>query len=116
MTYIQGFLVPVPNSRRDEYIDYAKRFAPIWKEFGALDVVECWGVEVPDGKVTSFPKAVDLKEDETVVFSWIVWPSKAVVDEATPKMLEDPRFHPDTSPMPFDGQRIVYGGFEPILE
>jgi uncharacterized protein YbaA (DUF1428 family) len=90
--------------------------APIYKEFGATQVVECWGDDVPPGKVTSFPMAVNLKDDETVVFSWIVWPDKATRDAGQKKVMEDPRMQMPPDGMPFDGQRMNFGGFETLLE
>ena len=81
-----------------------------------LKVVECWGDDVPDGKLTSFPLAVQRKADETVVFSWIVWPSKSVRDAGMAKVMVDPRMKPDVNPMPFDGKRLIYGGFEVLVE
>jgi uncharacterized protein YbaA (DUF1428 family) len=79
-------------------------------------LVECWGDDVPEGEVTSFPMAVKRTADETVIFSWILWPSKEVRDAAMKKVMEDPRLQPDTNPMPFDGKRMIYGGFEVIVE
>jgi len=90
--------------------------AVVFKEHGALKFVECWGDDVPEGKVTSFPMAVKRKDDETVVFSWIIWPSRNVRDEAMKKVMADPRLKPDVNPMPFDGKRLIYGGFEMIVE
>jgi uncharacterized protein YbaA (DUF1428 family) len=116
MTYVDGFVVAVPSANREKFRKHAEEAANVFKEFGALKVVECWGDDVPDGKLTSFPMAVKLKEDETVVFSWIVWPSRTVRNEAMEKVMADPRLKPDVNPMPFDGQRLIYGGFEMILE
>lgn len=116
MSYIDGFLAPVPVANRQAYIDYAKAAAPIFKEHGALRQMECWGDDVPDGKVTSFPLAVKLEPGEVVLFSWIEWPSKDVRDAAWKKLMDDPRFDPKTNPMPFDGKRMVYGGFQPLME
>jgi len=116
MDYIDGFVVPVPKNKRDEYLVLAKKAALIFKEHGAINVVECWADDVPEGKVTSFPMAVQCKEDEIVVFSWIVWPSKAARNEGMKKSMEDPRLQPSTHPMPFDGKRLIYGGFEKILD
>jgi uncharacterized protein YbaA (DUF1428 family) len=79
-------------------------------------LVECWGDDVPEGKLTSFPMAVQRKDDETVVFSWIIWPSREVRDQAMKKVMADPRLQPNTNPMPFDGKRLIYGGFEMIVE
>jgi len=88
----------------------------VFKEYGALKQVECWGDDVPDGEVTSFPMAVKCKSDETVAFSWIVWPSKEIRNEGMKKSMEDPRLAPDKNPMPFDGKRMIYGGFEMVVE
>lgn len=117
MTYVDGFVVAVPAANRESYRRHAAEAAPLFKEFGATRMVECWGDDVPDGKVTSFPMAVKAKADETVVFSWIVWPSKEVRDAGNRKMMEDPRMKDmDMSKMPFDGQRMIFGGFEVLLE
>lgn len=98
------------------YRKHAEAAGAVFKEYGALKLVECWGDDVPEGKVTSFPMAVKCKPDETVVFSWIIWPSRAVRDQAMEKAMADPRLQPDKNPMPFDGQRLIYGGFEMIIE
>jgi uncharacterized protein YbaA (DUF1428 family) len=116
MTYVDGFVAAVPNANKQAFIDHATSSAKLFKEYGALKVIECWGDDVPDGKLTSFPMAVKKEADETVVFSWVTWPSKAVRDEAWKKMMEDPRMQPGANPMPFDGKRIIYGGFEMVLE
>lgn len=116
MTYVDGFLMPVPTAKREEYIKHAATAAPIFKEHGALSVVECWGDDVPDGKLTSFPMAVKLEPGETVVFSWVVWPSRAVRDAGMAKFMADPRVQPDVMPMPVDGKRMIFGGFVPIVE
>lgn len=115
MSYVDGLIAAVPTANREKFRKHAESAAVIFKENGALSVVECWGDDVPDGKVTSFPMAVKLKEDETVVFSWIVWPSRQVRDAGMSKVMEDPRLKADVNPMPFDGQRMIYGGFEMIL-
>ena len=116
MNYVDGFVVAVKTADREKYQRYAQAAAPVFKQYGALQVVECWGNDVPEGKVTSFPMAVQRKDDETVVFSWVTWPSKAVRDEGMKKVMEDPRFNPETNPMPFDGKRMIYGGFEVIVD
>ena len=116
MNYVDGFVCAVPTANRDAYQTHAARAAPLFKEFGALSVVETWGDDVPDGKLTSFPLAVQRKDDETVVFSWITWPSKQVRDEAWKKVMVDPRMSQDNNPMPFDGKRLIYGGFQTILD
>ena len=114
MTYIDGFVAAVPTANRDAYKEHAEKGVSVFKEHGALQVVECWGDDVPDGKLTSFPIAVQKKEDETVVFSWIVWPSRQARDEGMRKVMEDPRM--DANPMPFDGKRLIYGGFEVLVD
>jgi uncharacterized protein YbaA (DUF1428 family) len=114
MNYVEGFVVPVATADRESYLGLATKAATVFKEQGALRVVECWGNDVPEGKLTSFPLAVQRKADETVVFSWIVWPSKAARDAGMPKVMEDPRLI--NEPMPFDGKRMIYGGFEVILD
>jgi len=95
---------------------HAEKAAVVFKEHGALKLVECWGDDVPGGEVTSFPMAVKRKEDETVVFSWILWPSRQARDEGMKKVMADPRLKPDVNPMPFDGKRLIFGGFEMIVE
>ena len=116
MSYIDGFVAAVPTANREKFRQHAEKAAVVFKEHGALKVVECWGDDVPEGKVTSFPLAVKRKDDETVVFSWIVWPSRKARDEGKKKVMADPRAQPDVLPMPFDGQRLIYGGFETIVE
>jgi uncharacterized protein YbaA (DUF1428 family) len=116
MSYVDGFVAAVPTENRDKYRKHAADAAVVFKEHGALKVVECWGDDVPDGKVTSFPMAVKRKDNETVVFSWIIWPSRQVRDHGMKKVIADPRVQADVNPMPFDGQRLIYGGFEPIVE
>jgi uncharacterized protein YbaA (DUF1428 family) len=116
MAYVDGFVAAVPTANREAFRRHAEDAAHVFKEHGALKVVECWGDDVPDGEVTSFPMAVKRRDDETVVFSWIVWPSRAVRDAAHPKVMADPRLKPDVSPMPFDGKRLIHGGFEIIVE
>ncbi len=116
MSYVDGFLIAVPVANRDAYRTFAEEAAVLFKEYGAERIVEGWGDDVPDGKVTSFPMAVKLEKDEAVLFSWIEWPSKAVRDDAWGKIMKDPRMHPDANAMPFDGKRMIYGGFSPIID
>ena len=116
MTYVDGFVAAVPTANREKFRMHAEDAAAVFKENGALQVVECWGYDVPDGEVTSFPMAVKCKDDETVVFSWIVWPSREVRDEGMKKVMADPRLQPDKNPMPFDGKRMIFGGFEVLVE
>jgi uncharacterized protein YbaA (DUF1428 family) len=116
MTYVDGYVMAVPNANRDAFIKHANEAAAVFKEHGASSVMECWGDDVPEGKVTSFPIAVQKKPDETVVFSWIVWPSRQARDAGMKKVMEDPRLQPDKAPMPFDGKRMIFGGFEPVVQ
>jgi uncharacterized protein YbaA (DUF1428 family) len=115
MSYVDGFVAAVPTANREKFKQHAEAAAAIFKEYGALSVAECWGDDVPEGKLTSFPMAVKLKEDETVVFSWIIWPSRQTRDAGMQKVMADPRLQPDVNPMPFDGQRMIFGGFEMIV-
>ena len=115
MGYIDGFLVAVTTAKRDVYLKHAREAAAIFKEHGALKVVESWGDDIPDGKLTSFPMAVKKQEDETVVFSWILWADKAARTAGMGKAMADPRLQAMTD-MPFDGKRMIFGGFEVILD
>ncbi|MEO6626843.1 MAG: DUF1428 domain-containing protein [Burkholderiaceae bacterium] len=115
MNYVDGFMAAVPKGNRDAYLHHASLAAALFKEHGALAVVECWGDDVPEGKLTSMPMAVKCLPEETVVFSWISWPSRAVRDEGWKKVMADPRMQPGVNPMPFDGKRLIYGGFQAIL-
>ena len=114
--YTDGFVVPVPAGKRDAYREMAAKAAAVFKEYGAVRVVEAWGDDVPVGKVTDFRRAVKAEEGETVVYSWIEWPSKAVRDEAWAKVMADPRMQPDHENMPFDGKRMFWGGFAPLID
>jgi uncharacterized protein YbaA (DUF1428 family) len=114
MNYVDGFVVAVPTAKREDYRLQAEKAVPIFREHGALSVVECWGDDVPEGKLTSFPMAVKRQPDETVVFSWIVWPSRQVRDTGMQKVMADPRM--DIKDMPFDGKRMIYGGFQVIVD
>ncbi len=116
MNYIDGFVIAVPTANKDTYQHHAEIAAQVFRQYGALQVVECWGDDVPEGKLTSFPMAVQRKPDETVVFSWISWPSKAARDEGMKKSMEDPRLQSTANPMPFDGKRMIYGGFQVVLD
>ena len=115
MSYVDGFVCAVPTANRAAYLQHAQDAALIFKEFGALGVVECWGDDVPEGKLTSFPMAVKCEPGETVVFSWITWPSRAVRDAGWAKVMADPRMQPGAMTVPFDGKRVIYGGFEVLL-
>ncbi|MCC8536085.1 DUF1428 domain-containing protein [Xanthomonas axonopodis pv. poinsettiicola] len=115
MSYIDGFVLAVPTANKDAFIAHARMGDAIIMEYGALRVVECWGDDVQRGQWTDFYRAVEATEDETVVFSWIEWPDKATRDEGMRKMMEDPRMDPSVNPMPFDGKRMIYGGFVPTV-
>lgn len=114
MTYISGFLMAVPTAKKDVYRDHAEKAWEIFADCGALAMHENWGVDVPDGEVTSFPMAVKKKDDETVVLSWMVWPDKDTADKGFDKMMKDPRMEA-LGEMPFDGKRMMWGGFEELL-
>jgi uncharacterized protein YbaA (DUF1428 family) len=114
--YVDGFIMAVPTANKERFIEHAKLGDAVFLEHGATRVLECWGDEVPEGKLTDFRRAVKAGEDETVVFSWIEWPDKATRDAAMEKVMSDPRMEPEANPMPFDGKRLVYGGFEPVIE
>lgn len=114
MTYIDGFILAVPTANKDAYRQAAEQAAPLFKEFGATRQVEAWGDDVPEGKVTDFRRAVQATEDEDIVFSWIEYPDRATRDAANQRMMSDERMQ-DMS-MPFDGKRMIFGGFDPIVD
>ncbi|WP_207539890.1 DUF1428 domain-containing protein [Sabulicella rubraurantiaca] len=116
MDYVDGFVVAVPTSNKETYRQHAAEAAPLFKEFGAIRMVECWEDDVPDGKLTDFRRAVQAKPDEVVVFSWIEYPSKEIRDAANQRMKADPRMKAMADTMPFDGKRMIFGGFAPILD
>ena len=120
MAYIDGFVIPLPTQNKEAFVQVAKTYDQMLMDMGATRIVECWGNDVPRGKVTDFYGAVDATPDETVVFSWVEWPDKATRDAAMEKMKvlmqEDPAMNPETNPCPFDGGRLIFGGFEPVLE
>ncbi len=115
MTYIDGFVLAVPTAHKEAYRKHAESSLPLFKRHGAIHMMETWGTDVPDGKLTSFPMAVKLQPDETVVFSWVVWPDKETRDKAWEAMPNDPEMN-QSMEMPFDGKRMIYGGFSPLLE
>lgn len=114
MTYYSGFLLAVPTANKQAYIDHAKKAWPMFQRFGALSMVEAWGDDVPHGKVTDFYMATQAKDDETIVFSWIEWPDKETAGAAYEKMMSDPDMQ-QMGEMPFDGMRMIWGGFEPVV-
>lgn len=116
MTYLEGFVAAVPTANKDAYRKHAEDAAPLFREFGAARMVETWGDDVPKGKVTDFYGAVQAKDDETVVFSWFEYPDKATRDAANEKMMSDERMKDMGETMPFDGKRMIFGGFEAIVD
>lgn len=116
MTYIEGFVAAVPEANKEAYRKHAADAAPLFREFGVARMMENWGDDVPRGKVTDFYGAVQAKEDEVVVFSWFEYPDKATRDAATEKMMSDPRMKQMGADMPFDGKRMIVGGFESIVD
>jgi uncharacterized protein YbaA (DUF1428 family) len=116
VTYVDGFVLAVPAASKDTFRKQAAEAAPLFKEFGALRVVECWGDDVPEGKITDFRRAVRAEEGEVVVFSWIEYPSKDVRDAANARIMSDPRMKAMGEQMPFDGKRMIFGGFMPIVD
>ena len=115
MAYIDGFLIPVPHDKKDAYLAHARAAAPLFKDLGATRIVETWGEDIADGKVTDFKRAVAAEEGENVVFSWIEYPDKAARDKANQAMVEDPRFEA-LGEMPFDGKRMIFSGFSPVFD
>lgn len=116
MAYVDGFVIPVPKKNLDAYRKLARKAGKIWKEYGALEYVECVEDDVKPGKYTSFPQAVKLKPDEVVVFSWIVYASRAQRDRINAKVMADPRLASmDPKSMPFEGKRMFWGGFKTIV-
>lgn len=114
--YVDGFLIPVPKKNFDAYLNMAKRAGKIWMEHGALEYLECVADDVKPGKVTSFPQSVKLKKNETVIFSYIVYKSRAHRDKVMKKVMKDERMGKMMAEMmPFDGKRMIYGGFKPIV-
>jgi uncharacterized protein YbaA (DUF1428 family) len=119
MNYVDGFVIAVPTANKQKFIDHAKYGDSVFIEMGAIRVLECWGDNVPEGEITDFHRAVKANKDESVVFSWIEWPDKATRDAAMAKMMDpenaDPRMDPAKNPMPFDGKRMIFGGFAPVV-
>lgn len=113
MAYVDGFVIPVSADKKQAFIDHAQEMDRLFIEHGAVRVVECWSDDVPDGKVTDFRRSVQAGEGEHVVFSWVEWPSKEVRDAGMKKMMDDERMN---VPMPFDGKRMIFGGFVPVVE
>jgi uncharacterized protein YbaA (DUF1428 family) len=116
MAYIDGFVLAVPKDKLEDYTALARTAGAVWKEHGALSFVECVGDDVPYGQLTSFPRAVQAKEDEVVVFSWIIYEAREQRDAIMQKVMADPRLKHDPAAMPFDGKRMIFGGFRPIVQ
>ena len=124
MTYVDGFVIACPTANKKKFIEHAKMGDSVFMDMGALRVVECWGDDVPDGHTTDFRMAVKAEDGESVLFSWIEWPDKATRDAGMAKLTEmmndpskvDPRMDPAKNPMPFDGKRMIFGGFAPIVD
>lgn len=114
--YVDGFLLAVPTANKDAYRRMAERAAAVFRDHGALSLVECWGDDVPEGKLNSMHSAVLRKPEETVVFAWITWPDKPTRDEGLRKVFADPRSAEHRTNMPFDGARMIFGGFEVIVQ
>ncbi len=112
--YIQGYLVPVQTDNKDKYIHVAQWVGEVMMQHGAIEIMEAWGDGLKPGKVTDFLQAVKAEENENVVFSWVIWPSKDVATKAHEEMMKDERFSEDMD-MPFDGMRMVMGDFEPLV-
>lgn len=118
MAYVDGFVIPVPKNKLDAYLEMARQAATIWRAHGAIEFRECVADDVKPGKLTSFPQSVNLEEGEVVIFSWIVYESRAKRDEANDKVMNDPRMAEFMKPenMPFDGKRMIYGGFQMVVD
>lgn len=115
MAYVDGFVVPVPKANLARYREWALLSEKIWKEHGALDYKEWVADDVKTGKLTSFPQSVNLKDDEVVVFSWVVYESRQHRDRVMENVMKDPRMQQDPKQWPFDGQRMIFGGFAPLV-
>lgn len=115
MTYISGFVIPVPKGRKDDYRKMAEDAAAMFRDYGALEMLEGWEEDVRDGEVTDFRRAVHARPDEAIVFSWVVWPDRATADAAEAKMMANDGMTPP-SEAPFDMQRMIFGGFSPLFE
>jgi uncharacterized protein YbaA (DUF1428 family) len=114
MSYVDGMIAAVPTANKEAYLEFARASAELFKEHGATKCVETWGDDVKDGKVTDFNRSVQKTADETIVFSWVTWPDKATRDAGWAKLMQDSRMN--AMQMPFDGKRMIYGGFETLLE
>ena len=116
MSYVDGFVIAVPTAGKQAFVDLARKTDAMFIEYGALRVLECWGDDVPEGKLTDFRRAVQAKADETVVFSWIEWPDKATRDAGMARVMADPTLSPEQCAPIFDGKRMIFGGFTPVVD
>jgi uncharacterized protein YbaA (DUF1428 family) len=116
MSYVDGFVLAVPTEKLEAYKELARKAGEVWMEHGATAYVETVGDDVPYGELTSFPRAVQAKEDEVVIFAWVVYPSRAKRDEVMAKVMADPRLEGSMKDAPFDGKRMIFGGFVPFVE
>ena len=124
MSFIDGYVIAVPTENKEKFIDHGNNADSVFMDLGAIRVVECWGEDVPKGETTDFHRAVQAKENESIVFSWVEWPDRETREKAMEKMnfwMEnpeqcDPRMDPEKHPMPFDGKRLIYGGFETLID
>ena len=114
MSYVDGFVAAVATNERETYMKHLAHVHPLFTECGALSLVDCWGDDVPEGKLTSFPMAVKCQPNETVVFGWVTWASREARDDGWKKLMADPRMQAES--MPFDGKRMIFGGFQVMLE
>lgn len=114
--YIDGFVAAVPAQNKDKFLEIARQAATIYREHGALQVVETWGDDIPDGEITSFRRAVNAKDGEVIVFSWIMWPSKEARNKGNEAVMNDPRMEMPQEEPPFDAKRMIYGGFQLLLD
>lgn len=116
MSFFDCFVAAVPTANRDAYIAHAQQMDAVFKDHGAIRVIEAWGDDISDGQVTSYPLAVQKKDDETVVTGWVEWPSREARDTGMAKAMQDPRMSMEPGSMPFDGKRLIYGGFAKIVD
>ncbi len=114
MAYVEGFVVPVPKDKLDAYKEMSRTVEVIFREMGAIDYVECVGDDVPYGTLTSFPRAVQARENEVIIFAWVVYPSREIRDACNKNSMEDPRMKGWENAIPFDGKRMIFGGFKPF--
>lgn len=116
MPYVDGFVLAVPKAKLEDYKAMARTAGDVWMDHGALSYVECIGDDVPYGELTSFPRSVQAKDDEVVIFAWVTYKSRKARDDIQKKVMEDPRLSMDMASMPFDGKRMIFGGFESFIE